>query len=1045
MSDFDLTKYLSSRVPSSGNSGYGPPSRAPVQLPELSPVSLPQLRGFAPVESKLERLLAESNARRELVSRQAEAKRNALEDQNKNSWATQLGLDWESNTGTLVNAAAGAISTGSRLAGNLVAAPFSIGTASLEESIDPRSMDILQRMSAGQQITPEEAQWIDAPTADMYDPNVLSGPSPRQMFEGTIGLKNIRPISRNINEFADISSIVDTRSVEKAREDLLNNAEYQGARDRLSQAGWSPSKWEAKDLQTLLTNMGRTALDNPQAAIQLIAENAPQVALSLMSPAAMVATNVGYANSYYDKWSDNFVAREGRQPTTEEKKEAQANSWSLAAAETIGDLTTAGAVRGLKGALGVGGKAVPAAVKEAATAASKGLVGGTVKAAGRVAGAGTKGALGEMPTEAYQTSTEELLEKGERASFDDTYFGGFAGALAGGGNAAIGRALVETADAGLAGAAKVVQKAAERQEIIDKGDISSFVGNTDATKNDWKRAANVLVGNANLDNKTGEDVALVADKLDKEVFVPLNDAIAKLKLKTTEGRQERYQNEINLLEQSLSEQTSPEVRKNVETTISRLKSALETPIDSKTENAAVKQIKVLEAELGEVQTAKQGLYSKLATTNEQDVISSVKSISEATTVDQTSADGLVKRVIAAPRAQTVPVAKALTELADSGKVNEKTAQAMKVLAKSIEATESLKTKEQVSSEVLGTAPKPTNPNQRPMKGVRQYLDEFTLALDNGFTGEARATYEKLKTFLDSRATKAEALREMQPNQVLQNVNGSWNVVPLTPQNRDIPGLFKTINSNKGALNTASTIDRDLTIAYPMLDGMALRLELPVQPRQNIPSQPADTAAAPSVGVAEAVGANAGEAGTVTSKSKTEPKNVQTAETSKTTEAKQTEEKRQEVSGTTATAATTETTTNAQPDVVEETSDQVFEELSAEELAAMFGSEIDSFIDEALTDLDNEEQANEKELSEVTEGRAEATTSQEADTANKQQVDAVTEIKEDGGVTEVSGSSSETAGTKTTPKTDSERIANENRLARLLERRDRVAKFLECLG
>ena len=230
-------------------------------------------------------------------------------------------------------------------------------------------MSILKRQEAGEQLTPEELKTINTPVQSDLSigpvslPATINSQTPKELYEGYFGLEGSKRIAREFRKATDTSSIVNREAEGLMQQELLADPKVAEALDRISKASITDIKKE--DVATLITNALKVGGNNPLAVSNLIASNLPYVVLANISPTALAAANIGYSQTYYDKWSDNFAKREGREPTLEEKKQAQLEAFSLAAAETAGDLLTAGTAKALGASLGLGKKAVGVITPEA--------------------------------------------------------------------------------------------------------------------------------------------------------------------------------------------------------------------------------------------------------------------------------------------------------------------------------------------------------------------------------------------------------------------------------------------------------------------------------------------------------------------------------------------------------------------------------------------------------------------------------------------------------------------------------------------------------
>lgn len=854
MQEFDIDSYLANIAQ----------LKSSLNIPETRFTPIPGYESLVTPESEYSKskaiVLASEQKRLQLLE-QSVAKQNKLRQESEKSLIGRLGLEYDSTLGAGLNAIAGGASDVSRMLGEGFAAIPSLGAQSLEQNIDPKSMDILKRKSAGAKITPEEEQWINTPIADIYDPSVLNGPTPQQMFDGKFGFERTRKFANEMRDATDISSIVNNESIGRMAIEQSENKPLQEALKRLATP--DITSWKKEDLTLAIKSVFESGANNPLAVTQAIAQNLPSLALAIVSPQALIAANVGYAQTNYDKWSENFAKRENREPTEQEKKEAQANAFSLAAAETAGDLLTAGAAKTLKGSLGFGSKAAgavtPQALKEALGVVGKTAVGQAVsKAAPAVANAtkaATKvlGAMGaEFGTEGYQTSTEQLLEKGERADAEEVFFGGTLGALSSGG--------ITSAASGLGLAADVIDVATASQKqtaedkkakdavfksAVETGDVSSFVSDKNVLKNNWVNAAQALVENSKLENKTEEDIKNNINKIDEELIFDLEDKIQVLSLDTDKkvdilnGFIKDRQEELN------ADPTNEKLKQSINSLIAQR----DAPLDSKKESASNKIISKLQQQLNEVVNLREGLAAQTVV-GEASVLNDAKAITQASTTDSTDGtvtpavdvSGFVARAMKVRGPKTQEMADALTAVADSGKATPEEVNTLRILAAEIVASNKAKNAKGVSNDVFnGTGPKAgTTPRPgRDFMGVFTYQKKFDEATAKNNKEEANKNFNNLKAFTENHKAKLAAFKSLKPGEMaVVNKQGNWIITSIDRFNNEKNALKFAKNNGGFAYvgpnpkNLIASIEDEISIMEPVLAKMALELGKQPKPKEQ---------------------------------------------------------------------------------------------------------------------------------------------------------------------------------------------------------------------
>ena len=816
--------------------------------------------------TKARDLLDATSRKTFLLQEQSELKREALAKENESSLITKLGLEYDSGLGAALNFGALGLSRVADMASGAIAAPFSLRGQAIEQLIDPASMSILKRQESGEQLTPEELKTINTPIKSDLSigpvslPATINSQTPKELYEGYFGLEGSKRIAREFRKATDISSIANKEAVGLAQQELLADPKAAEALDRISKTKLTDIKKE--DVSTLIANSLQVGGNNPLAVANLIAENLPNAVLAGTSPMALATTNIGYSQTYYDKWSDNFAKREGREPTLEEKKQAQLEAFSLAAAETAGDLLTAGTAKALGASLGLGKKAVGVITPEAFKAslgafgqttagaiASKAVpvIANASKAIGQVALA----SAGEAGTEGYQTNVENRLEKGVNASPEDIYFGMTAGALSSGGITSASAGVGLTRDVfGAATEAKEIYQ--NRQEAkteayttaVETGDVTPLVNKPNPLQNDWVGATEAIIENASSEGKTDEDVKAALGKVDTEIVSKLEASIKSFSL-NTEAKVDIYNKEIEKINSFLEQNPDSEKAKAL---LDKYTAARDAPIDPDKEAQANKFIGQLQTKLNEVVSLREGLAAR-EIESEANVIEAAKAISTPPSTTGTTDTAkpavdvttFIVRAMKLRGTKSPDLVTAIESVISSGKATPEEAKTLRILADEVIASNKAKNVSKVSENVLfgsgeikGVSPTPGID----FKGVFNYQDTFEKALSIGDKETANKEFESLKAFVTAHSKKQEAYSQLKPNQMIKFTNkGEWEIsnIPngMTQQQaveeaRKNGGFAWFGNKpNKGYTNTMANIDNEISIMVPVLQKMALQIGKPI--------------------------------------------------------------------------------------------------------------------------------------------------------------------------------------------------------------------------
>jgi hypothetical protein len=367
---------------------------------------------------------------------------------NEASWAGKLGLDTDGILGGTVNLGASAVSGASRLIGDVLALPASGLSANATQYTDEQDQGSFNRYQAG--------------TATPYDMLVLN--RVRQDGKTLLGQFQeagaLRQSAQDTRETFDLSGIVQQDNRQAFSEELR-----QGFTPEWEKIKSGSALEKADGVANLLLNTGSALLNNKQAVLEYIAENAPQLAVGAVGKVGkgvLTASNIGYAVNEYHQGLDKYAKENnGQLPPPELQREMAAWASSLALAENVGDLAL------LRG------------IKSAGTPTALGLGGRLKEAAGTVAsGFGT-----EALTEGYQTFAEGEVKQ-QPATAEQIYEGAVIGGAAGGGLSSVGAVAGLLAGEPAKPAPTATPDAAAAFETATKsGDIAGLVDPKSPTYN----------------------------------------------------------------------------------------------------------------------------------------------------------------------------------------------------------------------------------------------------------------------------------------------------------------------------------------------------------------------------------------------------------------------------------------------------------------------------------------------------------------------------------------------------------------------------------
>lgn len=434
--------------------------------------------------TKTDEVLAATQEKVDMLKQLAAEHRQRLAEAKGTSIDT-MGLTPGSTAGNIGNFVASVGSSALRMGGNALSMPFSLGTASYTNKLQPKDYEVFNKINTGK-ATPEEVAYFNA---KQYDSD-YGKMSPKDVFAQVQDLENI---VSSIGDSQDYSMYVEQGARKVFDQALSDGGRADLASLRSSVEGMSSDTASlaykisnaisaSASIGNLIANAVKVGADNPVATMEYMGEQVPMLALGsagLIGKIALTETTLGYAGEYYNKGMQAYKAKNGGEyPPEEQRAEMLRDAISLAGAEYVGTMLSVSAM-GLNKAvtpLALMGKAAgTTAVKEAGELGLKSMLKG--------AGVGTldvsknvlKSTLGEAGTEGYQTYAEGQL-LGKPASDLEIYKGATIGGLASGGITAPFATVAALTGNTEANIAKRKAKIAERKAVND----AILSGNADA-------------------------------------------------------------------------------------------------------------------------------------------------------------------------------------------------------------------------------------------------------------------------------------------------------------------------------------------------------------------------------------------------------------------------------------------------------------------------------------------------------------------------------------------------------------------------------------
>lgn len=689
---------------------------------------------------------------------------------NEESWVGQLGLDPNDVTARALNLGANVIEGGVNIAKNLVVAAPVGGAAFLDQSVPDQVKDARARQLAGTADADDLA--LLASPVPMADANrkLANVPSQRQqqmLADGTAEtyqkriekIENALATAKGIRDTMDVSSIVH-RADQRAMEQDLRSG-YQTNADQIAR-GWNEGGVTGagdivSGLGGLFATIGGAAVSNPQASLEFIAANAPQLAAALYGGApGMALTNLPYAVDEFGKGIAEYQKNNGGAlPPDAELQKMGAYAASLALAETVGDKLTLGA--------GKVGKAAAGSTDATRRAFKSAILN---NGATRTAAAGLGGGAGEFVTEGYQTFAENEIQ-GKETTGEDMFVGGSIGAIAGGGTSMGLRAAGEITQTTPEAAAKAIEKAEKaaarqaekvvQETAVSTGKVDELL---DPTKPTYSPAGAIraLYGNSQLETTTVEA---------KEAnYTKAGDILFALE-------EQRETVEAKLKDDTLRAEDKAPLQRERTRVIKALDAAM-----AEFDNFSVEQVK------------------------DVDLDAEVAAVSSNTPEAATAAERVINLSMAVPERLDTDTALKLANDSGNALTEGQRAYLRQFAAARVEENK-LKTMGGVSAEVLnGSAPD----SPRTYVGISQYRARVAQALNAGNVPLADKHLANLKSFAADHADKAIVARNAFEigggTQIIRTAEGVWDT------NNGARMSDKAIRENGGlTLNSLKLVER----------------------------------------------------------------------------------------------------------------------------------------------------------------------------------------------------------------------------------------------
>ena len=627
----------------------------------------------------------------------------------------KTGVDPRSKLGTVLNTGASLASGASRTIGNFATLPLDWAAADSQGQVTSDAINAYSRLQKDE-LQPGDQELLNSLPEYNLDGNTQTN---EQRLKSAAGL---RDVATKVDNFFDISGIVDTTQRDELSDDIKDNtaggvaklrkaAELYGAErtiDALKSGG--------AGLFETISQAVKAGGQNPTAIAEYAAENLPQLVAAAYTGGV---SNIGYGFDVSREGLVDFAEdNDGALPDDADRTKMGLFAASAAAAEIAGDKLM------LKGLEGAGKK-------------------GLLKGGAAVVNSFAK----EAVTEGYQTVAENEA-KLKDTSIEDVVEAAAIGGFVGGTYQGAG----ELGRTGGEAKAKVANNKAINA-AAEAGDVDTLAKAGTATY-DPVRAVQVLHKEA------------INDPTKAAASVKRSDAIQKdltKQVSTVEGRMALADPAYTAqVDEQLAIATNAGDKEQVDyLTAEKAEIAAYTPAMQKADAA---QLKSLTSTLDSTRAAAQQM--QVDTTPDAPVLDEMASNANSTdaAVAGRAAEDMLTLTMSNPEAFTPEAIDAIANNETNG-LSDTQRTALRTYSASQLAANELKGLGGVRSDITTGGDG--------YKGINQFRDTIRMALADGNTDVATAQVADLQAFADSRASKATAIA-----QAYETVKGSDNKVQL---------------------------------------------------------------------------------------------------------------------------------------------------------------------------------------------------------------------------------------------------------------------------
>ena len=655
-----------------------------------------------------------------------------------------------------------------------------------------------------------------------------------------------REVMDAIRSGADYSSIVDQTNREKLSKDLLEGydpatQEFGDGLDAIKKGDiLGGTKTVVTGYAKLLLNAIKAVGNNPMAATEYIAENAPQLFIGAAGKAGMAlltSANVGYGlDAYHQGISDYQDKHGGALPPPEQRDRMAVLAASLVVAEQAGDVLGLGFTK--LGATAV--KDAAKAVGEGATDATRTSFMKALKETGKAAAAGV---ASETPTEGYQTWAEGEIA-GKPASGAEIYSGAVIGGASGGGLSGGGRGLHE--------AAKLITQPSQdkprteayegqgaiHEAAIASGDVSTLLDPKHKAF-DRRMAVAALVGHSQLASTTNEQKEANVAKV-KEIIADLEASQEGVKntLKTADEKQAdvtKMQDALKALDPA--DPKTAKLTPLYEAQIQRLTEiAAEPALSDEQIKGGKSQLEKLEQQLKGARTSQNDLDGVI--TDAKTLAAHITTLSApadpkapkdalAADASQAAAVSVIKFAMANPASITADEAVTMASNVSNG-LTAPQRQYLRAFGEAQLRLTALKATKGVKKDIYEGSPPDAKTGKINFWGINQYRQEITAAIAAGDRGKAGGRLQTLARFVADHDQKAKIAQQAAtqlgngPQQIQRRPNaggrlGDWFIAKPSERLTDekarrtngafdikSTGMVRTIGLEAKALEAAHT-------------------------------------------------------------------------------------------------------------------------------------------------------------------------------------------------------------------------------------------------